>query len=274
MSVRSRALMSALSPALLSLALSFGVAAPALAAESADWLMDDPPPMGEDPLFAERHHGGRLHERICDLRAGVAIVPGLRINENIHKGAVTTGYDWKGEAPVAAEYAVAGLVDAARWLRAGALTVGLEASFAEYRITPDSYDVGGASFANTSSERLHADYLAARLLCGWASPFWYTPAGAIHLELLPHAGGGPVWLETQGFDPVGNPSLTRGHGWLLDYGARLGAYISDDWWVVGIDAGWRETHGKPRLDNADGSQSEILVDQRGVTWQAQIGVRF
>jgi hypothetical protein len=153
--------------------------------------------------------------------------------------------------------------------------MGAELQYQHFDTTPDSYRVKGVGLV-TNNQRFSLEYqtVALDLIAGWATNPWDTPIGDLHVEALAVGGYGLVWADTQGFTTGGSPTKRRGAGSGWNIGPRLGVYLAESRWVLGIHGDWIWSKGQVDIALPAGQTSHIEAMGSGAAGTIEVGYRF
>lgn len=210
---------------------------------------------------------------VLDLYASVGIAAGWEVEErSTAPGGATTDYEWAGGDENGIAYAIGVLGGRAYdW---GGVVGSLEATLGEQDLTPDSYDVGGAGFPNTSASELRARTAGARLYVGYEYGMNEDHEGITgYLLVMPFFGGGFLWTDSE-LHAGGSYERQRGRGSYWEAGLRVAGFLTERRWTFGVAVDWAVGGGHSSMDFAGGYRSELELERNGVAFTGLAGYRF
>ena len=206
------------------------------------------------------------------LSFGVAPVP--EVEEKISGSGGTSTYEWESlegdfSPRLALGYLACGGDSRGGW------TMGIEAVLTTCEVTPGKYQVGGLTFANTSSRSLY--YHTAGVLLAGGYQYGINPDNesiSAFLILAPFVGIGAAYADSEVRDQTGSYDSDSGIGWYAEGGLRLGVMLTERKWVGGVLADLVYGAGEVDLDFDDGSSSTLVHERIGVTVSLMMGYRL
>ncbi len=157
----------------------------------------------------------------------------------------------------------------------GGLAFGVEIAGSTTNITPRSYDVGGSSFANTSSRTLRYTTAGALLYAGYE--FGINPDRdevSVFLFLAPFVGGGAAWADGEVRDINGTYASKRGLGFYVEGGLRLGLAATEKNWLLGVMVDGVIGTSRVKMDFGNGNSTDMTLDRLGVGGSVFVGFRL
>jgi len=141
-------------------------------------------------------------------------------------------------------------------------------NFSAANITPDSYEIGSTTTANTRQD-LNTKFRQYGVAVGYgiATTPTDTDAGDLHWELLPALRGGYGTADT--VSPGANPVVASGHGFWWEGGLEGGLILASNGWVVNPFIGVLYGKFNTKIDLPNATTSDLTI----TTLAPQIGVR-
>lgn len=210
---------------------------------------------------------------VLDLYASIGTAAGWEIEEtSTAPGGATTIYEWAGGDDHGLALAVGVLGGRAyAW---GGIVAALEATAGQQDITPESYDVGGVGFANTSASELQAKSVGGRLYAGYEYGMDADTEGITgYVLVMPFIGGGLLWADNE-LHAGGSYERKRGRGSYWEAGLRLAGFLTERRWTFGVAVDWAVGEGRVTMDFPGVYQSELELDRNGAAVTGIAGYRF
>lgn len=212
--------------------------------------------------------------RYLTLLVGIGATPAPDVSEfSTDSGGATTRYDWQGGRKTGYQ-GVATLMCGRTLGDGNGIQFGLDLAFATYNITPRTFDVGGASFDNGSPGELNYRTVGLNLVGGWS---WGVRNREDLLPLITvdaFLGGGLAWAENELHTPGGSYERQNGAGGYYEAGLRVGAYITEQRWIYGLNVTYTYGQGQVEMDFGSGYSSELDLEREGFGVTGLMGYRF
>jgi hypothetical protein len=210
------------------------------------------------------------------LAAGATSTPTTDVTERTRSPAgVNTTYAWTGTDQRGVQFTLDSLNGRAHeW---GGWVWGAALNALNQETTPDGYDVNGSHYGNGSSATLAYQSLGAAIQAGYEYGLLDEDEGISgYLTIVPFYGLELTRAESEVRSAPGSLSYERasGGGWGYDAGIRLGGYLTEQRWLVGLTLDLRYGRSVTTVDFADGSRSELTIVRRGVGFGMVGGYRF
>jgi hypothetical protein len=207
------------------------------------------------------------------LSYGVTRSPTVEERTDTPAGAGTT-YDWKHQKDNVGQRAAVGAQSGVGhdW---GGIVWGGELAGTQHDITPELYLVSGAELPNTSGATLRYRTAGLTLFAGYE--FGVTGEQdeiSAFLTITPVVGGGGAWADNELHYANGTYERRRGSGWYVEYGVRVGFFITEQRWMLGLNAEYLAGTGKVSMDFPGGYSSELTLDRDGFGGNLIAGYRF
>jgi hypothetical protein len=157
----------------------------------------------------------------------------------------------------------------------GGLAFGVEIAGSTTNITPRSYEVGGITFANTSSRTLRYTTAGLQLYGGYE--FGINPERddiSAFFILAPFIGGGAAWADSEVRDLAGTYAGERGVGYYIEGGLRLGFFLTEKNWLLGLMVDGVIGTSTVKIDFAGGRSSELTLERSGICGAVVMGYRL
>jgi hypothetical protein len=209
-----------------------------------------------------------------NLMLSVSTAPVPKVKEDSTDGAgTTTHYEWDGMRDTGYRFAVTGLCGKSSGEGRSGWQFGLDLAFATYDITPQSFDVSGATFNNSSTATLHYRTLGVNVVGGWQ--YGLSTLDDLHafVEIMPFLGGGVAFASNE-VHTVGGYDEQSGTGGYFQYGMRIGGYIVEKRWIFGAVANYTGGRSKVDIDFSGGYSSTLTLTQSGFGLGGVVGYRF
>jgi len=208
-----------------------------------------------------------------NLLIGLAGSPSPSVTENSKDASgTTTSYDWSGKRSVGVQ--ASALVLAGTGAAEGGWEFGGGVSFATYDITPNSFTVAGASYNNASSSTLHYRTVGVNVLGGYEYGLIDIDDFRGFVEVTPILGAGIAWADNEIHGATGGYDKKTGVGAYVEYGLRVGAYITETRWIYGVNAFYMGGTSSVKMDFTGGYSSTLRLDRSGFGAGAAAGYRF
>ena len=207
-----------------------------------------------------------------DLRFGVSALPTPRVEEKLSDASGSSTYDWKNDTYPGG---IGIRLELGYW-HGGDIkpTSGITSlwmvgiNFSAANITPDSYEIGTTSAANTRQD-LNTKFRQYGVAFGYglATTPTDTDAGDLHWELLPALRAGYGTADT--VSPGTNPVVESGSGFWWETGLEGGLVLASDGWVFNPFIGVLYGKFNTTIDLPNATTSDLTI----TTLAPQIGVR-
>lgn len=214
---------------------------------------------------------------VNDLRIGATAMRLPRVEERISGPTGSNTYDWKNDAAlggVGVRYEIG-------WWHANRLTPGsgwtgewmVGASFANFDITPDSYDIGSLNVENRRQD-LELDYRQYGLALGYglATLPTDTEVGDLHWELMPVLRGGFATAETT--TTGAEPEIRERRSPWWEAGIEGALVLSEHGWVCELHGGFAYGRFTTTFDLPHGQESDMTITTLAPQLGLRIGGRF
>ncbi len=203
---------------------------------------------------------------------GVTVAPDVKENTSGPSGSTT--YDWKQQKDDVAPRLAIGYL-ACSGGKLGGWALGAEFVVSTCDITPATYEAGGQTFSNTSSNHLRYSTLGATIFGGYE--FGINPDDneiSSFLLFAPFIGGGMARADSEVRDARGTYANDSGIGWYLEGGLRAGFVITERHWLGGVLVDFTVGTSEVDVDFGGGRKSTLTLDHIGVGGSLIIGYRL
>jgi hypothetical protein len=210
------------------------------------------------------------------LTAGFTSTPAVEVTERTKSASgVNTTYAWKDTDKRGTQVAFNNLNGRAHtW---GGWVWGVELNGMTQEITPDGFEVNGADYGNGSDSTLTYRSFGAALQVGYQYGLVDEPDGISgFLTIVPFYGLELTRAESEIRTAPGSLSYERssGNGWGYDAGIRVGGYLTEKHWLLGVTIDARYGRSVTSIDFSDGSSSDLTITRSGVGFGLAGGYRF
>ncbi|MBA3700393.1 MAG: hypothetical protein H0W78_16220 [Planctomycetes bacterium] len=210
------------------------------------------------------------------LTAGFTSTPSVEVTERTRSsGGTNTTYAWKDTDKRGTQVAFNNLNGHAQeW---GGWVWGIEVNGMTQDITPDSFDVNDTNYGNGSNSTLTYRSFGAAIQAGYQYGIIDEPEGISgFLTIVPFYGLELTRAESEIRTDPQSLSYQRssGNGWGYDTGIRVGGYLTEKHWLLGLTIDARYGRSVTNIDFSDGSSSDLTVIRRGVGFGLAGGYRF
>jgi hypothetical protein len=207
------------------------------------------------------------------LTAQFGTTPAPSVKETAQSpSGTTTGYNWEGVRRNGLAFDVGARHGVDHdW---GGLEWGAELEVANANLRPSDYHVAGGDYINSTGPSLAYRTLGVNLLGGYE---WGNPTDdAFHpyFEALPLLGAGLVSAQDDVTDANGNIYRKNARSWYVQYGLRLGAYLTEEQWIYGFTLGAEGGYAKLKFAFPTGDSSTVAYQRFGFTLAAALAYRF
>ncbi len=202
---------------------------------------------------------------------GVAAAPDIEEEGTGPSGRST--YTWEGVHDSVAPRLGVGYLACSGGANGG-WALGVEGVITTCDVTPDSYQVDGLEFSNTSSNTLRYSTVGMTLYGGYQ--FGINPDNdtlSTFLLLTPFLGLGGAYADSELPDQGNSYEKGSGVGWYVEGGLRAGFFITERRWVVGAVADLTFSTGEVDIDYSQGRSSTVTHERAGVGAALVIGYR-
>jgi hypothetical protein len=217
-----------------------------------------------------------LEERpydFSDLIVGVSSSPVPKVKEDTTDGqGTTTHYEWGGTRSNGVAISLTGKQGTSLESQGGwEWGIGIVGS--NYNITPTTYAVNGQNYANGSTSSLHYRSFGGHLLGGYEYGIVDMDEFRGIVEVGPYVGGGLISADNEVYS---NNAYTKknGFGAYVDFGAYLGAYITEAHWIYGLTCTYQASFGTVKMNMPGGYSSTMHFTSSGVGFGLAAGYRF
>lgn len=223
------------------------------------------PAAGEDLKIAEFDYFR------VQVSLGAVEAPEIEEDSTDNNGVNTT-YEWDGGRESGYQAAVTVLMGRTK-PGTGGWQWGGELVYGHYDITPSRFNVDGTTYQNDSGNELAHQTFGIHLVGGYQ--WGLTDVGEFtgFVEVLPYAGGGIAFAENEVHDTNGY-SRERGTGYYWEVGLRLGAYITEQRFIYGVNVSYAYSGSKVDMDFSGGYDSELELTRSGFGIAGVVGYRF
>lgn len=223
------------------------------------------PAAGEDLKIAEFDY--------LRIQASLGAVEAPDVEEDSTDGAgVNTNYEWNGGRESGYQAALTVLVGRAK-MGQGGWQWGGELVYGHYDITPSDFTVGSTVFDNDSSHELNHQTIGINLVGGYQWGLTDVTEFTGFIEVMPHIGGGIAFAENEIHDASGYSS-ERGTGYYWELGLRVGAYITEQRFIYGVNVSYAYGGSEIDMDFSGGYESELELTRQGFGIAGVVGYRF
>lgn len=206
------------------------------------------------------------------ISLGVAVAP--EVEEKTSGPGGSTTYEWKDiEDNIAPRLAIGYLACSGGNL--GGWALGSEFVATTCDITPATYEAGGLTFSNTSSNHLRYSTAGVTLFGGYE--FGINPDAteiSAFFLLGPFIGGGVALADSEVRDSSGTYANDSGIGWYLEGGLRAGFVITEKRWLGGVLVDFTVGTSEVDVDFGGGTSSTLTLKRIGVGGSLIIGYRL
>jgi hypothetical protein len=211
--------------------------------------------------------------RYLTFLVGLGVTPAPDVTEHYKTSGGTTRYEWEGARKTGYQGTLS-LSCGRTMIEGGGIQFGTELAFATYNITPKTFSTGGASIANTSTSELHYRTTGLNLVAGWEYGLRNLEDLRTYITADIFGGGGLAWAENQRHVGAG-AETAKGIGGYFEVGARVGAYLTEQRWVYGVNVSYAYGMGSVsmKFDTA-GASSTLDLERSGFGVTGLVGYRF
>jgi len=194
------------------------------------------------------------------LTVGVLSAPVPKVTEKTSApNGITTTYDWNRSQDTAARLSLCDLRGTVKNLAGYAW--GGELEYGQSNITPKNFTVSSRTYANQSTSKLSYRTLGANLHFGYVYGIPVERDLKGFLALTGYVGGGLAQADAD-LKILDSYTKKRGTGYMYQYGARLGAYLTETRLTLGVIADVGQSHGQVKASTA-GYSSTLTLDRFG-----------
>jgi hypothetical protein len=213
------------------------------------------------------------HPNTVDFYSSFGVTVAPDVEETAKGPSGTSEYVWRDpEDSIGYRFSLGHLICTGGPTGGSAIGVELVGSMTD--ITPNSYDTGGLSFANTSGNSLN--YTTAGVLLHYGYQFGADPEADeidAFMYLAPFIGGGAAWADSE-FRNGSSYDRKSGLGYYIEGGLRLGFAIEEKHFLLGIVVDGVIGTSQVKIDYGGGRSSELTLDRLGVGGSVILGYRL
>jgi hypothetical protein len=208
------------------------------------------------------------------VQASLGAVEAPEVEEDSTDGnGVNTNYEWNGGRESGYQAALTVLIGRAKngqggWQWGGELVYG------HYNITPSDFTVGGIVYQNDSGSELNHQTIGVNLLGGYQWGLTDVSEFTGFIEVMPHVGGGVALAENEVHDTNSGYLQERGTGYYWELGLRVGAYITEQRFIYGVNVSYTYGGSEVDMDFSGGFSSELELTRSGFGIAGVVGYRF
>jgi hypothetical protein len=212
--------------------------------------------------------------RYLTFLVGLGATPAPEVTEFSKDGAGTsTRYDWEGTRKTGYQ-GVATLMCGRTLGDGNGIQFGLDLAFATYDITPRGFTVGGAGYDNGSPGDLNYRTIGLNVVGGWSYGIRNREDLLTFITADVFLGGGLAFAENELHTTGGTYERANGTGGYYETGVKVGAYITEQRWIYGVNVTYTFGQGQVGMDFSGGYSSELDLDREGFGITGLMGYRF
>jgi len=214
---------------------------------------------------------GHENDKSVDFYGSLGLTVAPEIEESASGAGGSSLYKWQdAEDSYGQRLAVGHLI--CKGGPQGGWNLGVEIAASTTDITPRTYEVGGLSFANTSSSKLR--YTTGGALIHFGYQFGSEPEPeeiSAFFYIAPFIGGGAAWAQSE----LGGTSTSEnGLGYYVEGGLRFGFALAEKHWVLGFMIDGVVGTSRVKIDFGGSNSSELSLDRLGVGGALFMGYRL
>lgn len=212
--------------------------------------------------------------RYLTFLVGFGATPAPDVTEFSKDGAgTTTRYNWEGARKTGYQ-GIATLMCGRTLGDGNGIQFGLDLAFATYDIRPRTFDVAGSSFDNGSPGDLNYRTIGVNVVGGWSYGIRNRDDLLAIVTVDAFLGGGLAFAENELHTAGGSYERANGTGGYYETGLKVGAYITEQRWIYGLNVTYTFGQGRVGMDFGSGYSSKLDLEREGFGITGLMGYRF